>query len=191
MSYLSLTEQMRGVSLLAVIDRILMLDDLWTHHVENGRPGKADLDSLDTITAEIINLLEIASREASWVSQVVSRDEEKTNQSLTLFAANTRISADARQNLSSKLLEKPGLVEFIRQASEKLPERVELERNDLQKKISKLREGQGVPGDISKNTKCFLQGLCCGVTAGVALVSGSVSEGIFAGYQAVELGDCF
>jgi hypothetical protein len=192
MEQLSLADQQRGVTFIATVEQLLMLDDLWTHHMESGRADDADVEILDAMASRIIQLLSEAAPEVAWVNDLASRDAEATARVMQTFIEKAPLDASGRQDLGSRLLSKPGLVEAIGRASRELPSRVEMERQGIEQKMARMRGGQPSGGDLAPETRCFLQGAVCGATAGLALVTSSAAEGVFAAYQAVELASsCF
>jgi hypothetical protein len=188
MDQLTLSEQHRGVNLLSTIEELLILDEIWTQHIESG--AENDIDTLDKMATRIIMLLELVPAEASWVLTLVDRDVVNAKSALNTFGRNVDIPQGGSNTHAPDFADR--VIELISRAGTELPAKVAIERNDISRKMTCRKAGNATDGDMSHETHCFLQGLACGVTAGAALATSSLAEGIFAGYQAVELAhNCF
>jgi hypothetical protein len=190
---LTLADQLRSISFIAMVERIAALDDIWTYYVENGRASSPDdIQILDDISVNIITLLSQCPEEVRWASEVMNRNREATNRTLQAFFDGAPLDPQTRQEINSKLLGQPGLVEAVSRAAQEFPGRVDAEKRDIQDKMARIKAGKPTDGDISHDTMCFLQGVGVGLTAGTAVIMSSAAEGLAAYYQAVQIASsCF
>jgi hypothetical protein len=190
---LSLNEQHRAISAIANAERLLALDSVWTGYLADVTTvPPQDVATLTKITKDMHGLLSSCPADAQWTQALMQRDPEGAERAFETALAKLPIDSEMRTRIGDRLLARRGLLGLIDRAARDLPQRAQIEQRDIADKIARIARGHQSDGDLSQDASCMLQGYVLGLTAGMAVVTVSATEGIFAAYQAVELAQhCF
>jgi hypothetical protein len=152
---LSLTEQVQLVDAISSFQRLLLLDRLWTHAVDQGRvEGAEQIADLQGLTDEIDSLLSSAPGHAQNVLQAAEQRPELLRTRFDTFLAEHL--PEANLELANAFVERhgDGIVDLAVRQSSVLIEQATAEQEQLQVKIQQIQQGGEKSGDISGAFAC-------------------------------------
>ena len=172
----SLFERHRAVDVLADLQRLNGLDDLWTEHL-NGAAAleRANRNEIERIATTMLELLRLSHAEFLYVDELFMRNPDFIGASLERAFGQLNVSPDAKRVFMERLARAGGLVKALQASLAAYNPVTEIDW--LNEKLRIIHDGGFVTGNMSRAGKCGLVS-CIAIVAcicddvGIAAVAG-------------------
>ena len=157
---LSLTNQFEIVNAATNFNRLISLDQVWTNYLEQAEPPlpEKDISELETIVENMIQLLEESRRGAEYLTVITYNFQDELAEEFQKSFQEAELGEEAKSILLKTIERHGGIVEFSEQSIQGIMRNSDSEIEMLQAKISKIKNGEFIPGDLSRKFICDLVG---------------------------------
>ena len=157
---LSLAERFETVNAIAHFNRLLSIDQVWTNYLEQAEPPipEKDISILEEVVENMIRLLEESRRGAEYLTILTYDYRNDLAEEFEKLIQEAELSQDAKSVLLETVERNEGIVEFSERSIRGIMKNSHSEIEMLQAKISKIKNGEFTPGDLSKKFICNIAG---------------------------------
>jgi hypothetical protein len=181
MGELSLSDRYRATQALGALQRLLLLDDIWTQYLKDTTSvPRNDKHVLQSLTDEMRALLTNSTKEAEWLQSLLARHPQWFERAWADALSQAPLPERMRYEVQARLAQRGGFVAVAQASAKGLLDRAAVESWEIATKMQKISSGSYSSGDLSREGGCFL----LGAVGALALVTGEV---VFAVYIGVEL----
>lgn len=163
---------------LSELNRLTLLDQLWTGTLASERPLAGDeiqplIRLCRDLEAGITRIIEYGQLALS----LVEENPEEVQQVYQDLLADERVDERLRAYLAQKIDAAGGIQAYVQSALQVLEERAQTEQTALQEKRALLENGEYTPGDYSKEFSCNVYAGGIGLGIGLAATGGGAVAG--------------
>lgn len=174
MSLNSLEVQRRAATCYWRISRLLALDYLWTESLDSPiGPTARDVPVLMRTAREMDELMSTLNHDLAWIESLARAEPLLMNKLFETFLDGAELSDESKIGVRKQIRSIGTFAEYLELCAEGAIRGIPDERDELGRKVVALSGGQYPPGDLKKQTKCFL----VGVGIGGALLAGALTAG--------------
>ena len=173
--------QLTGVRATLAAERSLLLDDLWTAYLLDADPDderalQSDMPYLRSLVDQLLTALEDLSIEARELGNVVREiDESDFEEAFGALVRAQPVGEDRLREGLASILSDDLLQTAVIAACEYVSAKVDVERDELRKKIELIASGGFTAGDLSAPFKCA--GVVVGIGGAITVVAASAAGG--------------
>src|SRR5262245_9649247 len=169
--------------MLANIQHLLLLDQVWTRQVERRGPRSGeDVRTLGQVAEEMGRLLALIRTDAPLLKQIVEQGADEVYAAFIKQVSDAPLAEKARRRLRATFSTSRALADEIARSVRAVTNGAANEQRRIAEKLRRIAAGQATEGDLSKGTVCGL--LVILIALGVILVvaGGLLLGGLSVGY---------
>jgi hypothetical protein len=162
MRALMLRESAKAARAAGTLQRLLTLDDVWTGYLEaTDTIPKADVTPLSSIAQEMVRLLARIEAELSPVLTALEKRPFDIEKAFTKASEHLNLPRPCRDKALECLNRRGGNARAAAALRRELPKLVRTETKLFERKISTIKKGRYVQGDLSRGARCGLGFAAC------------------------------